>query len=105
MIGLSSEAEARALRVNARLERMFFPNGLSLEDRVRMAVRAAKAELEPHYVEALRHIDPGVKIAGAFELWRFAWGMLYSQALQRGLSPEEAVHFAAQQLLATHNQT
>lgn len=104
MVSRLSEADALAVRVNARLERMFFPNGLSLEDRVRMAVRAAKAELEPHYVETLRHLAPGAKIAGAFELWRFARGMLYSQALERGLSPEQAAQFTAQQLLATQNQ-
>ena len=63
----------------ARMERMFFPEGLTLEDRARMAVRAAKLEMEPKYVEILRKIPPGVKVREAFKMWRMARNALYSQ--------------------------
>ena len=87
----------------ARMERMFFPQGLTLEDRVRMAVRAVKMEMEPKYIEILRQISPAVKVRQAFELWRRARNALYSQGIRRGLSPEEAMREAAQRLLATKN--
>jgi hypothetical protein len=85
------------------MERMFFPEGLTLEDRARMAVRAAKLEMEPKYVEILRKIPPGVKVREAFKMWRMARNALYSQGIRRGLSPEEAMREAAQRLLATKN--
>jgi hypothetical protein len=87
----------------ARLERMFFPEGLTLEDRVRMGVRAAKMEMTPSYIAMLRQLRPGVKLQRAFELWRMARGALYSQGLRRGLSAEAAMREAAQRLLATRN--
>jgi hypothetical protein len=87
----------------ARLEKLFFPDGLTLEDRVRMGVRAAKLEIEPKYVEILRQMPPGLKVSQAFELWDWAREALYGQGLQHGLSPEEAMRDAARRLLATKN--
>jgi hypothetical protein len=87
----------------ARLEKLFFPGGLTLEDRIRLAVRAAKLEIEPRYVEILRQLPPGLKVSQAFELWDWARDTLYGQGLQRGLSPEEAMRDAARRLLATKN--
>ncbi len=87
----------------ARMERIFFPQGLTLEDRVRLAVRAAKMEMEPKYVEILRQIPPGVKVRQAFEMWDMARDALYQQGLRRGLSPEEAMQDAARRLLETRN--
>ena len=87
----------------ARMERIFFPEGLTLEDRVRLAVRAAKMEMEPKYVEILRQIPPGVKVRQAFALWRTARDALYGQGIRRGLSPEDAMREAARRLLATKN--
>jgi len=88
----------------ARMESIFFPNGLTLEDRVRMGVRAAKLEMEPQWVEILRQLPPGVKLYQAFALWRMARDMLYSQGIRRGLSPEEAMRDAARRLLETKNE-
>lgn len=88
----------------ARMERIFFPQGLTLEDRVRLAVRAAKMEMEPKYVEILRQIPPGVKVRQAFALWRTARDALYMQGIRRSLSPEEAMREAARRLLETKNE-
>ncbi|HLE30043.1 MAG TPA: hypothetical protein VI793_18110 [Anaerolineales bacterium] len=87
----------------ARVERIFFPNGLTLEDRVRMAVRAAKLEMEPKWIEILRQLPPGIKIYQAFCLWNMARDALYMQGIRRGLSPEEAMQEAARRLIATKN--
>lgn len=85
------------------MERMFFPQGLTLEERARMAVRAAKMEMEPEYVEILRKVPPAVKVRQAFEMWRMARNALYGQGIRRGLSPDEAMCEAARRLLATQN--
>jgi hypothetical protein len=87
----------------ARLENMMFPQGLTLEDRVRMGVRAAKFEMDPAYVEILKKLAPGVRVRQAFALWDMAWGALYRQGIKRGLSPEEAKQEAARRMLATKN--
>ena len=87
----------------ARIERIFFPNGLTLEDRVRMGVRAANMEVEPKYIEILRAIPPGVKISQAFAMWDIARQALCAQGIRRGLSPEEAMPDAARRLLETKN--
>lgn len=87
----------------ARIERLLFPNGLTLEDRVRMGVRAAKLEIDPRYVELLRRLPPGVRVRQAFGLWRMARDALYGQGLRRGLSSAEAQRDAARRLLANEN--
>ncbi len=89
--------------VLARLERMFFPQGLTLEGRARMAVRAARFERDPKYVEILRKLRPGVRVDQAFELWRMAREALYMQGIRKGLSPEEAMRQAARRLLEAKN--
>jgi len=89
--------------VLARLEHFYFPDGLTLEDRVRLAVRAAKLEIEPGYVEILRRLRPGVRIRQAFALWRMARHALYRQGVRQGLSPEKALGEAARRLLETKN--
>ena len=87
----------------ARMESIFFPNGLTLEDRVRMGVRAAKLEMVPAHTEILRKIPPGVKVTQAFAMWNWARDMLCAQGIRRGLSPEEAMRDAARRLLETKN--
>jgi hypothetical protein len=97
------EANKRAERVVARLEREFFPQGLTLEDRVRLAVRAEKLEAAPGYVDVLRRLDPEIKLYQAFALWDMARAALYGQALKSGLTPEAAMREAAKRLLATRS--
>jgi hypothetical protein len=87
----------------ARLERLYFPNGLTLEDRIRLGVRAAKLEMDPRHLEILRRLSPGTRLRQAFALWRMARGALYSQGVRRGLTPEAAMREAARRLLADHN--
>ncbi len=77
--------------------------GLSSEERIRRAVRAAKMEMEPAYVEILRNSRPGVRIQQSFSLWRMARDALYRQGIERGMSPEDAMRSAAQRLLETRN--
>jgi len=72
-----------------------FPQGLTLADRIRMGVRAAKLELDSKYVEILRNLAPGVRVRQAFALWDMAWAALYRQGIEKGLSPEEARREAA----------
>jgi hypothetical protein len=75
---------------------------LSSEERIRRAVRAAKAEMVPAHVEELKKISPAVKLANANSLFLMARDALYYQELRRGHSPEEAHRIAAQRLLNSH---
>jgi hypothetical protein len=75
---------------------------LSSEERIRRAVRAAKAEMVPAHVDMLRKISPAVKLANANSLFLMARDALYYQELGHGHSPEEARRIAAQRLLASH---
>ena len=75
---------------------------LSSEERIRRAVRAAKAEMVPAHLEMLRKISPAVKLANANGLFLMARDALYYQELRRGRSPDEARRIAAQRLLNSH---
>ncbi len=76
---------------------------LSSEERIRRAVRAAKAEMVPAHIDVLRKISPAIKLANANSLFIMARDALYHQELRRGRSPEEAMHIAAQRLLNNHD--
>ena len=78
---------------------MFNQTSLSSEEKIRRAVRAAKLELTPAYVEFLRNVPPDVKLANAYSLFNMARDALYHQELRRGRSPQEAMRVAAQRLL------
>ena len=78
---------------------MFNQTSLSSEEKIRRAVRAAKLELTPAYVEFLRKVPPDVKLANAYSLFSMARDALYHQELRRGRSPQEAMRVAAQRLL------
>ncbi len=82
---------------------MLHEASLSSEERVRRAVRAAKAELVPAYIDVLKRISPAVKLANANRLFIMARDALYYQELRRGRSPEEARRIAAQRLLNSHD--
>ena len=69
------------------------------EERIRRAVRAAKQEMSPAYLEVLRSMSPAVKLANANSLFVMARDALYQQEIRRGCSPEEAMRIAAQRML------
>jgi hypothetical protein len=73
--------------------------GLSSEDKLRMAYRAATEDMSPAYVAVLRQLPPGVRLQQAFGLWRMARDALVRQELNRGKSQDEAMIAAAQRLL------
>jgi hypothetical protein len=86
----------------ARLERRLFPQGLTSEEKIRRAVRAAKLEIVPAYVEILKKLPPEVKLANAYSLFTMARDALCQQEIRRGLSPEEAKRVAAQRMLKSN---
>jgi len=73
--------------------------GLSSEEKIRRAVRAAKLEMAPAYIEYLRQVPPEVKLANAYSLFVMARDALYLQEIRRGRTPEEATRVAAQRML------
>lgn len=73
--------------------------GLSSEEKIRRAVRAAKLEMAPAYIEYLRQVPPEVKLANAYSLFVMARDALYFQEIRRGRPPEEATRVAAQRML------
>ncbi len=75
---------------------------LSSEERIRRAVRAAKQEMSPAYLEVMRNLSPAIKLANANSLFVMARDALYQQEIRRGCSPEEAMRIAAQRLLSSH---
>lgn len=75
---------------------------LTSEERIRRAVRAAKQEMTPAYLEVLRNLPPAMKLANANSLFVMARDALYQQEIRRGCSPEEAMRIAAQRLLSSH---
>ncbi len=75
---------------------------LSSEERIRRAVRAAKQEMTPAYIEVLRNLSPAIKLANANSLFVMARDALYQQEIRRGCLPEEAMRLAAQRLLSSH---
>jgi len=72
---------------------------LTSEERIRRAVRAAKQEMSPAYLEVLRNMSPALKLANANSLFVMARDALYQQAIRRGCSPKEAMRIAAQRML------
>ena len=75
---------------------------LSSEEKIRRAVRAAKLEMTPMYVEFLKKIPPEAKLANAYSLFIMARDALYHQEIRRGLPPEQAMRVAAQRLLRSN---
>ena len=72
---------------------------LSSEERIRRAVRAAKLEMSPAYLDILRQVPPAVKLANANSLFVMARDALYHQELRRGHSAADAMRIAAQRML------
>ena len=78
---------------------MLDQSGLSSEEKIRRAVRAAKLEMAPAHIEFLKKVPPEVKLANAYTLWVMARDALYHQELRRGRSPMEAMRVAARRML------
>ncbi|GEM_PF-3222446 len=76
---------------------------LTAEEKVRRAVQAAWFEMPQAWVDALRKMPSDVKLTNANNLWRHAREMLYFQALEHGLSEEDAWREAAKRLLEDHD--
>ncbi len=68
-------------------------------EKVRLAVRAAWFEMPQVWVDALRRMPSEVKLTRSAEMWTIARDSLYTKALERGLSEEQAKRTIAQQLL------
>jgi hypothetical protein len=75
---------------------------LTSEERIRRAVRAAKLEMSPAYIDILRKIPPEAKLANANSLFIMARDALYYQEIKHGHSSTEAMQIAAQRMLSNH---
>ncbi len=83
---------------------MLDQSSLSSEERILRAVRVAKLERSPAYLEILRQVPPDVKLANANSLFIMACDALYFQEIRRGHSSEEAMKIAARRLLSLHDR-
>ena len=68
------------------------PALLSSEAKIDDAIRVARQELTPEHVAVLRGLGEGVRLHQAFGPWRMAREALSRQAMERGLSYEDAVN-------------
>jgi hypothetical protein len=72
-------------------------------DQVRRIGLDARAELPPAYLEVLRGLPQGARLAQGFALWRAARDALVRQGLRRGLTEDAARAEAARRMLALHD--
>ncbi len=72
---------------------------LPATEKVRRAVRAAWFEMPQVWVDALRRMPSEVKLTRSAEMWVTARDFIYTRAIERGLSEEQAKHVTAQELL------
>jgi hypothetical protein len=89
----------------ARLNAVIGYDKLSLEEKIRRAVRAAKFDEQREgkaWLRLLPMIPEGVSTMRANEMFCLARGMLLDQELARGLSAIEAQRITAQRLLASN---
>ncbi len=77
---------------------------LPSEEKIRRAVRAAKLEMTPVWVEFLKKVPPEVKLAIANSLFIMARDALYYQEIRHGRSPEEAMRVSARRMLNRDEQ-
>jgi hypothetical protein len=85
------------------LNRVLGYDQLSLEEKIRRAVRAAKLEMTPAWTEAMRALPPYYKAEGANELFLMARDALYFQERRKGLSERDAKLVVAQRLLNSND--
>ena len=86
-----------------RLNHIIGYDTLSLEEKIRRAVRAAKLEMTPTWTEAMRKLSSVQKAEGANELFLIARDALYFQERRKGLSEQDARHATAQRLLNSND--
>jgi len=72
-------------------------------DPIRQIGLDARAELPAAYVEVLRGLPQGARVAQGFALWRAARDALIRQGLRRGMTEDAARADAARRMLALRN--
>ena len=72
---------------------------LTLEEKVRRAVRAAKLEMTSQSINAMRELPPSVKLARSSDLFTFAIDQLCAQEQRTGFDVAIAQVRAAQRML------
>jgi hypothetical protein len=87
----------------ARLNKAIGYDKLSLEGKIRRAVRAAKMEMHPVWIASMRTISSARKLDGANELFLMARDALYFQERRKGLSDVDARRVTAQRLLKSND--
>jgi hypothetical protein len=83
----------------ARLNAVIGYDKLSLEEKIRRAVRAAKLEMHPVWIKACQNLPITKKMQGANELFLFARQTAVIQELNSGHTRAEAQRIAAQRML------
>jgi hypothetical protein len=78
------------------------PSTADLNQALRLAIRAARFEMEPKWIEVLRELPSEVKLSNANALWLTARDMLYFQERAKGLAEIDARRSAARRLLLTN---
>ena len=63
---------------------------LTLEEKIRRSVRAAKLEMHPVWTEAMRKLPGTRKMHAASEMFAFAREVLYVQELEHGKTSDDA---------------
>ncbi len=86
-----------------KLNRIIGYDKLTLEEKIRRAVRAAKLEMHPVWIDAMRKLPGHKKMHAANEMWRFARDTIYMQEKDHGKSDEEARTATAKRLLNSND--
>ena len=86
-----------------KLNRAIGYDKLSLEEKLRRAVRAAKLEMTPKWTEVCRNLTGAQKMEASNEMFVFARQQLYFQELAKGHSEHEARLQAAQRMLNSND--
>ena len=86
-----------------KLNRAIGYDTLSLEEKLRRAVRAAKLEMTPKWTEICRTLSPAEKMARSNDLFLMARTALYFQERNKGLGEREAQLAAAQRMLVSND--
>jgi hypothetical protein len=87
----------------ARLNKVIGYDKLSLEEKIRRAVRAAKMEMHPVWIASMQKLSSAKKLEGANDLFLMARDALLFQERRKGLSEIHARHATAQRLLKSND--
>ena len=87
----------------ARLNAVIGYDKLSLEEKIRRAVRAAKLEMHPVWIASMRALSSARKLDAANDLFLMARDALYFQERRKGLNDMDARHATAQRLLKSND--